>query len=175
MSKSIKKAALITLSLYALCLFWVVILKCNLRSAVIDSRIFMSEMTLWERVIFSAGKFAKSEPYDIILNVVAFLPIGLLFPFFIEKNTYFKSAISGTAVSLAVELAQLLIPIGGFTYIDIFTNSLGAFIGAMIHYLLRNITEERVQIIALRASSVLAAFTGMFAIVNTIRNIDIYL
>ena len=42
MSKSIKKAALITLSLYALCLFWVVILKCNLRSAVIDSRIFMS-------------------------------------------------------------------------------------------------------------------------------------
>lgn len=174
MSKSIKKAALITLSLYALCLFWVVILKCNLRDIVIDSRITMSEMTLWERMILSAGKFVKSNSTDIILNILFFLPTGLLFPFFIEKNTYFKSAIFGTFISLAVEFTQLLIPIGGFSYVDIFTNSLGAFTGVMLHYLLSNITEERVQIIALRASSVLAAFTGMFAIVNTIRNIDIY-
>lgn len=175
MGKSIKKAALIALSIYALVLFWGLILKCNLRDVVIDSRISMSEMTLLERTISSAGIFSKTNSYDIILNMLAFLPIGLLFPFFIEKNTYFKSAILGTFISLAIELAQLLIPIGGFAYMDIITNSLGAFIGAMIHYLLHNITEERMQIIALRVSSVLAAFTGMFAIVNTIRNIDIYL
>jgi glycopeptide antibiotics resistance protein len=175
MSKSTKNAALIALLFYVLCLFWVVILKCNLRSAIIDSRIFMSKMTLLERVIYSVGRFAKSNTPDILVNIIIFLPIGLLFPFIIKNNTYFLSAISGTAISLAVELAQLLIPIGCFTYIDIFSNSLGAFIGVMVHYLLRNVTEERMQVLALRVSSAVATMTVIFATVKTIQNIDIYL
>lgn len=175
MSKSIKKAALITLALYALCLFWVVILKCNLRDAVIDSRIFMGDMTLWERTIFSAGRFVKSDTPDVIVNILAFMPLGLILPFLIEKNTYFKSAISGTAVSLTVELMQLLLAIGCFTYVDIFTNSLGAFLGVIIHFLLFKVTKEQMQILALRVSGAVAAIILIFATVRTIQNIDIYL
>lgn len=175
MSKSIKKAALIAISLYALCLFWVVILKCNLRSAVIDSRIFMGDMTLWERTIFSVGRFAKSNTPDILINIIIFMPLGLLFPFFIKKNTYFVSAILGIATSLAIELAQLFLAIGCFTYVDIFTNSLGAFAGVMLHSRLLSITKERVQIIALRISSAVTTLALIFATVRTIQNIDIYL
>ena len=175
LNENIKNAAIITFSLYMLCLFWVVILKCNLRAGVIDSRIFMSQMTFWERTVLCAGRFLKTDVPDAVVNIFIFIPLGLVLPFIIKKNAYFISALIGTAISLVVELTQLTFCIGGFTYIDIINNSLGAFLGAMLHFSLSKIIPEKKQDLALKASSVLVIGLLIFATINTIKNIDIYL
>ena len=175
LNKSIKNTAIITFSLYMLCLLWVVILKCNLRAGVLDSRYFMSQMTFWERTVLCAGNFLKTDAPDAIVNIFIFIPLGLALPFIVEKNTYLISALTGTAVSLAVELTQLTFCIGCFTYIDIINNSLGAFFGVMLHFSLSKMISERWQNASLRAASAIAIALLIFATVNTIKNIDIYL
>ena len=175
LNKNIRNTAMITFALYMLCLLWVVILKCNLRSGVIESRIYMSSLAFWERTTIFTGRFSRTDVPDAIVNIFIFIPLGLLLPFIIKKNTYLISALIGTAVSLAVELTQLTFAIGCFTYIDIINNSLGTFFGVMLYFPLSRIVEKRHQDIALKSASAMAISLLVFATVNTINNIDIYL
>jgi glycopeptide antibiotics resistance protein len=174
-NKSIKNTAIITFSFYMLCLLWVVILKCNLRAGVLESRSFMSEMTFWERAVLCTGNFLRTTVPDAVVNIFIFIPSGLLLPFIIKKNTYLVSALIGTTVSLAAEITQLTFCIGCFTYIDVINNSLGAFFGVMLHFPLSSIVKENQQDIALKVSSVMAMSLLVFATMSTIVNIDIYL
>ena len=175
LNKNIRNTAMITFALYMLCLLWVVILKCNLRPGVIESRSYMSSLTFWERTTIFAGIFSRTDVPDAIVNIFIFIPLGLLLPFIIKKNTYLISALIGTAVSLAVELTQLTFAIGCFTYIDIINNSLGAFFGVMLYFPLSRIVEKQHQDIALKSATAMAISLLVFAMVNTINNIDIYL
>lgn len=174
-SKKINSSATLAFCLYMLCLFWIVILKCNLRQGVLDSREFMSQMTLAERIFFSAGRFAGSEKNDILINISIFIPFGLLVPFLNKSQTYIKSALAGIGLTLLVEISQLLIPIGGFTYIDIINNSIGTFIGIIIHYHLKDLIKEKPLITIINSSSALQIGILIFAAINTVNNIDIYL
>ena len=117
----------------------------------------------------------KTDVPDAVVNIFIFIPLGLVLPFIIKKNAYFISALIGTAISLVVELTQLTFCMGGFTYIDIINNSLGAFLGAMLHFSLSKIIPEKKQDLTLKASSVLVTGLLIFATINTIKNIDIYL
>ena len=78
-TKEIRKYSIILFSIYLFCLFWVVTLKCNLRAGVLDSRYFMSRFTLAERMRLSLGKFIVSDVPDILVNILIFMPLGLVF------------------------------------------------------------------------------------------------
>lgn len=175
LTKKIHRTAAIALCLYLICLFWIVILKCNLRQGVLESRQFMAEKEIWERIVFSLGKFAESERFDTVINIFIFIPIGLLLPILIKDGACFKSAMIGIATTFLVEMTQLLVPIGGFTYIDIINNSLGAFLGVIIHYQLNQRVKEDRAVTLINSMSVIEACVVIFGIINTIRNIDIYL
>lgn len=174
-NNTLKKRASLAVILYMLCLFWIIILKCNLRQGVIESRYFLNEMTLAERTVFSLGKFATTYPREAILNIIIFIPIGLATPFITRKNPYIVSALAGTAVSLIAELGQLFLAIGGFTYVDIINNSLGAFIGAIIHFYFAHRIKENVLVPIINSASVINVLAIIYATVNTINNIDIYI
>lgn len=173
-TSKIRKYAWITLLLYALVLIWVIGLKCNMRVAVTDAIIGMRRIDLHERIILSLGRFAHTSPADAIINVGLFVPMGMLLPAIISKRPYLTSGLICFFVSLGFEVFQLISCIGGFTYIDIICNFLGAFLGCSIHSLLREKLNEKSVCRALAIADLLCGAIVIFAIINTIINIDIY-
>ena len=173
-TQKIKKHADLTLVLYLLCLIWIIALKCNMRIAVTDSIIGLQKYNLAERITYFLGKFSPTSPEDAVINILLFVPAGLLFPFFFKKSAYIKSGIIALALTLGFEIFQLITRIGGFTYIDIICNFLGGFLGCEIHSRLIHRANENTICKACKIISVIGAMILAFAIVNTIINIDIY-
>ncbi len=173
-TKDIKRLAYVLLVLYALCLFWIVILKCNMYPAVEGTRLTIGKLPLFERMHFSLAKFAKSDIPDIVVNILIFIPLGLLLPILKEKNPCIFTASVGILTTIIVEITQLITAIGGFTYIDIMNNSLGTFIGLMLYFGIRKVANERVIKAAMISLIAICSGILIFATINTINNIDMY-
>lgn len=173
-SKRIKNLTIIAIVLYALCLIWVIGLKCNMIQPVVESRYILSKLTLGERIIRACGRFAKTTRADFLVNIILFLPLGLLLPFLKNKRPYISTALFGFALSLGFEVLQIINCIGGFTYIDILANSLGAILGAIAHFYLREKMTEKQIVTALTVCSVLCAMVVSFGFFNTVKHFDIY-
>ncbi len=66
----------------------------------------------------------------IILNIVMFVPLGILLPIWSDGFKSFKKTLAvGAGFTLFIELTQLFIGCGIFDLDDIFNNILGTFIG----------------------------------------------
>jgi len=68
----------------------------------------------------------------IILNIVCFIPVGLLVGLLFEKHRWAKAWLVGLLVSLTIESSQLIWHRGVFDVNDLFNNALGALIGGFI-------------------------------------------
>ncbi len=69
---------------------------------------------------------------DLILNIVCFIPVGLLVGLLFEKYRWAKAWLVGLLVSLTIEFSQLIWHRGVFDVNDLFNNALGALIGGII-------------------------------------------
>ena len=69
---------------------------------------------------------------DLILNIVCFIPVGLLVGLLFEKYRWAKAWLVGLLVSLTIEFSQLIWHRGVFDVNDLFNNALGAVIGGII-------------------------------------------
>lgn len=183
MKNKLQLNALITFSIYILVLVWVIALKCNMEWPIFVSKLSMGSMTLAERAEWSFCHFrfngdgpiySKDAIEDMIVNVVLFLAVGMTLPIVLDRKKALTPLIA-FFISLAFEMAQFFNTIGGFAYIDLITNTLGAVIGMIIvHFLLKALKPDV-------ASKILVIFQFIFGIiviygtVNTIINIDIYL
>lgn len=173
-TKDTKRLACVLLVLYYLCLFWIVILKCNMYPAVEGTRVILGKMTLQDRAHYEMSRFVIQDAPDIIVNILFFIPLGLLLPFFKEKSPHLFGALIGILTTIAVEITQLITAIGCFTYIDIITNSVGTFIGLMLHFKARRVVSERVTKIAIISFIAICSVILIFATNNTIKNLDMY-
>lgn len=173
--KKMKNLAATALALYIICLVWIITLKCNMIQPVVESRYFYGQMSLAERIIVSTSKFAKTEPLDLFINVSIFIPVGLIFPFLKEKKPHISAALLGFTMSLGFEILQIINCIGGFTYIDILCNSLGAILGSMLHFYLRERFTKKQTETALATCVALCAAVVSFGFFSTARHFDIYI
>ena len=172
---SLKKTATLAFILYMLCLFWILILKCNLRQAVLETRFTYENIPFSERILIFMGKFSTTNINEATMNVVAFVPMGIIVPHISKKKPYLNAAMAGLFTSLAAELCQLITAFGGFTYIDIINNSIGTFLGVIISCLLMRTVKEKWLNIGMITVSALATPLLIYAIFNTAKNIDIYI
>ena len=69
---------------------------------------------------------------DLILNIVCFIPVGLLVGLLFEKYRWVKALLVGLLASLTIEFSQLIWHRGVFDVNDLFNNALGALIGGII-------------------------------------------
>lgn len=78
-----------------------------------------------------AGTINRDIVYrNLIGNVVLFIPLGLIFPYFVEKCRKLLPCLMYSALTVAiVEVLQLLTRQGSFDVDDIILNTLGALIG----------------------------------------------
>ena len=79
------------------------------------------------------------------------------------------------AISLSVEVIQLLTMIGGFSYLDLITNIVGGIIGYYVYKIIYS--ERRVRILSIISISflILAIPIAILAIFSTIANLDFYI
>ena len=79
LTKKIKRLALITFILYMLVLFWIIILKCNMKVPISDTRALNEGKDLWQRFSeYLVTKTVKTDFKDSVVNVILFLPVGML-------------------------------------------------------------------------------------------------
>jgi len=74
---------------------------------------------------------------DLILNVLAYLPVGALLTlvmmsFMKARNAVFSATMAAVCLSLSIEVAQVFLPGRIPANVDLLCNALGAFIGAML-------------------------------------------
>ena len=67
----------------------------------------------------------------ICLNILCFIPIGIMVGLISDKYRILKVLIVGLFVSLVVEFSQLIWAKGVFDVDDLFNNSLGAAVGGL--------------------------------------------
>lgn len=180
----LQKYSLITFSIYMLILIWVIGLKCNMEFPIFMSKLSMGQMTLAERAEWSFCYFrfngdgpiySKDAIEDMVVNVILFLAVGMTLPMIFKKHKYVWTPICGFGLSLFFEISQFFNTIGGFAYIDLITNTLGAVLGMVAtHFILKAIKEDTAVII-LKVASVIFSIITVFATVNTIIHIDIYM
>ena len=68
---------------------------------------------------------------DLILNIVCFIPLGVLVGLLFKRYRLAKALLAGLLVSLTIELSQLIWHRGVFDVNDLFNNALGALIGGV--------------------------------------------
>lgn len=78
----------------------------------------------------------KVLAHEIIMNIAVFIPIGFLAGIAMKSVTWQKVAITGLAVSLTIELLQLILKRGCCETDDVINNTLGCLMGYVILRLL---------------------------------------
>jgi glycopeptide antibiotics resistance protein len=92
--------------------------------------------------LFSAYKYAWNywsikEWRNIILNILLFVPIGMLLPIIFKKlNKFWKVYLISFLITIFIEIFQLVTHRGVFEIDDIFNNTIGSFIGYGLIYLI---------------------------------------
>lgn len=175
---------------YFILLFWVVVFKCNYNSSMIKTYSYFSEMNLEQRFKFFLVPFNDYfiEPFtqtrmntfkDDILNIAIFIPLGLYVSYFIKNKKFLKTLGIAFALSATFEVFQLFSLVGAFASKDLITNVLGAILGYLIFRLIYKKNNGVIRLTILNVLSIFVVITfvpiAIFAIVNTIQDIEIYI
>lgn len=88
----------------------------------------------------------RPQGQQILLNILFFIPFGVLVPFCVDGNWKRKlviTIISACLLSGTVEFLQLLYKLGFADFDDVFDNTMGAAIGAVVVLMLINLRRSR--------------------------------
>ncbi len=95
-------------------------------------------------------KWNRAATGDIALNIVGFMPLGVVFYGFLQcfsgplsKHRIFAATALCMLLSLGIELAQAWIPIRVSSLTDLVLNTLGAWLGIVWWRLIRSLKETR--------------------------------
>jgi len=113
--------------------------------------------------------FSSYEWRNIILNILLFLPLGILLPIGSDRfKKLWKTVLAGFGMTLAIELIQRFTGRGVFDVDDIFNNTLGTLIGyglIMAVFTLKGAKKKKAlkaAAYALPFLAVLIAFSAVF-------------
>ena len=84
---------------------------------------------------------------QMIMNVLAFIPVGLLLGCAFDRMKWWKVALIGGGFSVLIETLQFMLKRGFAEFDDVFHNVLGCLIGYGVYvgmtYLIKNVTKRR--------------------------------
>lgn len=70
---------------------------------------------------------------EIVLNIILFIPIGILIPLLIHKRIkWWQGMLLGFFLSFVIEISQLVLCRGLFEWDDIIHNGIGCMVGCLI-------------------------------------------
>ena len=110
---------------------------------------------------------------SIILNIVMFIPLGILLPLWSEKlHRYYKVAFIGFLFTLFIECVQYVLRLGVFEVDDLIHNTLGTLIGYGIIMIILSLINKRklkvasVFLYLIPALLAITAFAVIFGVYN---------
>jgi glycopeptide antibiotics resistance protein len=92
---------------------------------------------------------------NIIGNIVALVPLGLLLPFVLQKLNWKKILLLSFVAGLAIELVQMCLHIGIFDIDDVILNGLGVIVGYWKFKIFSNFSKKTRTIIIAAVFSIL--------------------
>ena len=72
-----------------------------------------------------------------LLNILFFIPIGFMLNAILKKRLMLYSILFGLGFSLLIEASQYIFKKGTFDIDDLFNNTLGAFVGYLLFFLIK--------------------------------------
>lgn len=176
----------ISLVLFVLVLVFTVMLKAIMPKDLIANYQFLSSMNVNERLIrglkifefyqieAEIGELTKAIILDI-LNMIIFIPFGILLAHCFKKNKILKTLFVSFVFIVLIELFQLYSIIGAFMLNDLLINILGSLIGCIIYMLVIKKEKYNVYNVLLLIFIVLCIASLIYLLVNFINNIEIYI
>ena len=141
-----------------------------------DTQIMNAGTTLSERFrTYLSYKVFFVDWEDTLVNIILFLPLGMVLPFLMKKRVYLNSILSGAVISVAFEVFQIVSCIGMFTYGDIIYNTLGVIIGSTLYVILIKTAKEKSLTIAFIVHILILIPVLIYATINTVNNIHLYI
>ncbi len=128
--------------LWSLFVEYILVVLCStvvFRSYFAEARI--EYMPFWDYVAI-ANKTPGVSVWDIILNVVLFLPFGFLLSAIMPTWNWWNVLLSGCCFSFCIESMQFIISKGIAQTDDLMHNSLGALLGYFIFRMMRKIIKR---------------------------------
>ena len=182
--KNIKKHFLILSIIFVLILVWGILLKMNDLKMQNDFN-YMIKLNLFERFTYSLNTFVNNATTKlmIVLNIMVFIPFGFLVSVLLNKFKILKVLGISFGLSLIFEISQILTAFGGFSTIDLITNTFGGVIGCLIFLLceaiIKKVKNQTVKYNLIKTFIIVCYVVfipvAIFGIVNTIINIDFYI
>ncbi len=140
---------LVLLSIYILCNLYITLLSRDVRDVSISITPFHSYLRCFT-IDQSGIRITRWWlVWQILLNYVLYIPLGCILPFLwkaeervcIHSTVFFRTLSIGFALSMMVELMQVILSVGFFEFDDIFGNTSGTIIGYLVYCLFFNIFD----------------------------------
>ncbi len=165
-------------SAYAVILVWIIALKCNWEVPISDCFHYTRPMSIGERVRFafsgSSDIWKALSGKDGVLNLLAFLPLGIYMPFIHRGGRFIKALPIAAGLTLTFELIQLLSCVGAASVVDLAANILGFVAG----YALSFCIFVRLPSRAINCINTVVVGVGVpvaiYAVANTVLHLEIY-
>ena len=101
----------------------------------------------WQAVIQEIRRISYPAWSCLALNVLLFVPLGMLLPIVKESFGSLKKVfISGFLFSLSIEVTQILTKRGWFDVDDVINNTLGAVIGVILYLRIIDVSCEKINV-----------------------------
>ncbi len=84
-------------------------------------------------VIANGGWRAKEMATQVLVNITMMVPLGLFLPIFIKKNQLLWTLICGLAISIMIEVLQLIFRRGLPEIDDLIYNTIGVVLGLCLY------------------------------------------
>ena len=175
----------ISLIVYVLAVLFGIVLKSIMPNDLIANYDFLSTMTIKERIIrgLRIFEFYKIE-YELgiikrtiildLLNMIVFIPFGILVTHFFKKKRILISTVITFIFSLFIEIFQLLTIIGAFMLNDLIINIIGGVIGSIIYVYVTRSEKYKIYNILLIIFVSIMSIISIYLIINFVSNINIY-
>jgi hypothetical protein len=115
---------------------------------LIPKRFVLLERTILEPPWINF-RFEKHFLYDFIINLLGFIPLGIMFTLYLRRifgitgrRLFITTLICGSAISLIIELLQVLMPQRYSSLLDLVLNITGLCIGILIVQFIYNLKRK---------------------------------
>ena len=121
-------------------------------------------------VFYALDSGFETARYLIALNIIMFIPMGVLLPCVFKKvDKLYKAALISLAATIVIELIQILLPVRAFDIDDILMNTLGCAIGFALFAVFSWMFKKREHKLQTKTASILIlAFVPVFVFVYTL-------
>lgn len=161
-----KKLTVGLLIVYLVALTWIILFKFQLSFTDFGHIRSINLIPFAGSVIINGKIYVR----EIIENVLAFIPFGVLIGMLWEKKSVFKKIVPVFAVSLLFETFQYIFALGATDITDLITNTLGGLIGIGIFFVFSKVFQEKavfiINIISLICATLLMLLLAMLILVN---------